>query len=393
MSTTTALTALVFSILAVSPARCLPKPGPRPIGIVDEIQDIDAKPNGSKVHMSNAQVIGLSIGIFVGVLLLCCLGGACETILCTKRSRHDPTIRINDGAADALQPTNTTVTTISSSSKTSTLNEKKADNDDGQGCLNLGAWKKGTTSSTSSSGSRDGRFSWYGSNSVAYPNEPENNKRVLRVVNVDGYETSANMSSYNAQTIHGPARSPLGGLPLVTSPQFLIGDEDDEAEFERDMALRHAVVSAGPLPGADYVDHRTRAGAADFEHVPVSPLSRGGSRSSSPTAIGSGCTTPTKGMDSRQSSWKAHGKKGSEADDDNDWSSTYSKDDRDEQPQEHVERPATGRRITHVFPWMPAEDEHVRPTATMPRVGRTETSSSEETLALTHPPTMDANRI
>lgn len=357
--------------------------------------------------MSNGEVIALSLGIFFGVVLLCCLGGACETILCTKRGRNKPAASPTDGATDALQPINSTVTTISSSSKDGALSEKKDNGDsDGQRCLNLPPWKKHTGDS------QRGRFSWQANNDTAKScnassaNEPS--KRVLRVVNVDGYETSAQMSSYSAQAIRG-ARSPLGGLPLVTSPQFLIGDEDDEADYERDeMARKHAAVRAGPsiTGSADAaVDHRTRAGAAEFEDVPVSPLSP---CSSSPTAVwadGSGRTTPVhkKGGGTRHSSWKAHGKKESSstivADEDDDWSSTYADEELEEQDylshhhqqqhQEHGQRPAAGRRITHVFPWM--EDE--RSTASMPRPGRNQTSSSEETLNSTHPSTMGANRI
>lgn len=406
-TTMTAATAtLLLLSLAASPAYCLPnpKPSPHPIGIVDEIRSADNNtPRASDLHMSNGQVIGLSLGIFVGVLLLCCVGGACETLLCTKRSRKEPAALPTDDAADTLKPTNTANTTTSSSSKDGALSEKKDVSDnDGQRCLNLPPWKKYTGDS------QRGRFSWQAdkelsdSNSVSSPGEPS--KRVLRVVNVDGYETSAQMSSYNAQAIRG-ARSPLGGLPLV-SPQFLIGDEEDEADYERDeMALKHAAVSAGPpITGpAAAVDHRTRAGAAEFENVPVSPLSP---CSSSPTAVwpdGSGRTTPVykKGGGSRQSSWKTHNKKESTstivADDDDDWSSTYSQEELEEQDylsqhhqqqhQEHGQRPAAGRKITHVFPWMDS-------AASMPRPGTNQTSSSEQTPpALTHPSMMGANRI
>ncbi|KAF3763963.1 hypothetical protein M406DRAFT_332401 [Cryphonectria parasitica EP155] len=338
MSRGVPVTALVLGLLT-TPSLCLPKPELQQNERQHDIRDSSGGISTAS-GLSNWEIVVISLSIMVGVLVLCCLGGACEALLCNKRSRVH-------ASADAT-PNELDFGCRGSADSTPTL--RGDDDKDEEKCLDFNAWK-GHADKTNAIADQD-RFSWqdeqgittevFQDGSLPGAGQP---RRGQHMANVNGYQSSANMAmrgQMSGQEHHLEARSPgARGPGLLNSPQFLIGDEQDEEDYEREVAGRH------------------------MHEVAISPVS-----SSSPTAVWtdeSGHSTPTKAP---RMPWADDNEQSHEEEK----TAKYSADTKEEErfslhggihheqelAEQHNERRdllPNGRRITHVFPWMPAEDD------------------------------------
>lgn len=209
--------------------------------------------------MANLKVIVIFVCVFIGVLLLCCLGGAFETLLCTKRSPHPHNHEATPSEADCGSSQRSTGTSPTLRGDTEEQKEEK--------CLSFDAWKASNDKA---------RYSWqdeqgvtaevFQDGSLPGAGQP---RGVLRVVNADGYQPNEAMTGHGAQPgqEHWGVRSPARGPGIIYSPQFMIGDEQDEEEYEREMA-RSAEGVASPVNSKPETDEWTDSVHTTPDHTP-----------------------------------------------------------------------------------------------------------------------------